>query len=460
MKKLVVLFVCIMASLTLMAFDYTYEGVSFKCKLDGRYVCITGFPVKAKRVVIPAYVGYRGSKYQVKSVNVFMNGVNYLAEEVVLEEGIESIEKYCFNEFRKLIKVSLPVTIKHIGKNAFRDNKGMVFEMSSNIDEVALRDGSEFWSQSTALDVRKSVVAQTKQSQSQKPTPVPNKAEPVKQVKTKSSQPSVVDNSNNEEILADVDINIPSGSLVNQDTYCVIIANEKYEDVPEVEYAARDGEIFREYCIKTLGIPEKQVKSFINASYTDIKRAMNWMETIAGVTDGQAKFILYYAGHGIPSEKDRNAYIIPTDGFPKDLTTCYKLSELYARLGKIKAQCVTLFLDACFSGIQRGSNQALIAARGVAIKAKKEELSGNVVVFSATSDDETALSYQEKKHGMFTYYLLNTLKKYKGKINYGELYKSISTQVKKSSVLENEKLQSPSINCSASMKEKWQDLKL
>ena len=117
-----------------------------------------------------------------------------------------------------------------------------------------------------------------------------------------------------------------------------------------------------------------------------------------------------------------------------------------------------MFLDACFSGVERGSTQALIAARGVAIKPKREVLSGNIVVFSATSDDETALSYQEKKHGMFTYYLLNELKESKGKVKYGDLFKSVSSQVKKNSILENDKLQTPSVNCSANMKEKWQNL--
>jgi hypothetical protein len=81
-----------------------------------------------------------------------------------------------------------------------------------------------------------------------------------------------------------------------------------------------------------------------------------------------------------------------------------------------------------------------------------------VIVFTAASDDETALSYQEKRHGMFTYFLLDKLKQTKGKVTYGDLFTAISSQVKKNSILENEKLQTPSVNVSASMKEKWQNL--
>lgn len=257
----------------------------------------------------------------------------------------------------------------------------------------------------------------------------------------------------------DVDMDIPMvGMGKSLDMYCVIIANEKYEDVPEVEYAQRDGEVFKEYCIKTLGIPEKQIKTFLNASYTDIKRALNWMETMSNVTEGNSKFLFYYAGHGMPDEKDKTAYLIPTDGFPKDITTCFKLSELYGRLAKMRTKNVTVFLDACFSGVKRGSGQALVAARGIAIKPKEEVLKGNLVVFTAASDDETALSYKDKRHGMFTYFLLKKLKDSKGKISYSDLFTTISQEVKKNSMLENEKLQTPSISVSVGMENKWKDL--
>lgn len=467
MKKIILLMFCLMPILSLMAFDYTYEGVEFKCKTEGETVCITGFTVKARRVVIPAIVSNKGREYRVKSVSTFMNGVNYLAEELILEEGIEDIEKYCFNEFRKLVSVSLPGTIKHIGKNAFRNNDGLVFAMSSNIDEAAVRKGTEIHITSDLAhhQTTKPLMAQiSKQTTPKKQVSQSENlpSTPQKEVKAQTSvakkQKQELTTNDISDLSIDVDANIPKGLPTNNNTYCVIIANEKYEDVPEVEFAARDGEVFREYCIKTLGVPEKQVKSFIDASYTDIKRAMNWMETIANVTEGQAKFILYYAGHGLPNEKDKSAYLIPVDGFPKDITTCYKLSDMYGRLGKLNAKNVTVFMDACFSGVKRGSEQMLVAARGVAISPKAESLAGNLVVFTAASDDETALSYQEKRHGMFTYFLLDKLKQTKGKVTYGDLFTAISSQVKKNSILENDKLQTPSINVSASMKEKWQNL--
>ncbi len=126
-------------------FDYVYKGVEFKCKGEGRSVCIVSFSVKAENVVIPATVMYKGEAFPVKSISTFLNGVNYLAKTLVVEEGIEDINKYSFNEFRKLKQVTLPSTIKHIGKNAFRDNDGLIFNNRSTINEQLIRDGDECW---------------------------------------------------------------------------------------------------------------------------------------------------------------------------------------------------------------------------------------------------------------------------------------------------------------------------
>lgn len=467
MKRLYTLLLFFLTSASVFAFDFTYQGVEFKCKIDGQGVCITGFSVKAPRVVIPAVVSYKGREYPVKSVSTFLNGVNYLAEELILEEGIEVIDKFSFNEFRKLVRVSLPTTLRRIGRNAFRDNKGLQFALASNIDEQALRKGNETHPQVGGNVTPPPVLlSATQSSNSSAPTVSPKIEKQVAQTEKRTSNtvkqtiphPATAAVVKTSDKPVDVDVDIPVGSVNNGDTYCVIIANEKYLDVPEVEYANRDGEVFREYCLKTLGIPEKQIKTFLNASYTDIKRAMNWMETIASVTDGNSKFILYYAGHGLPSEKDKTAYLIPVDGFPKDISTCYKLSDMYGRLSKLNTQSVTVFMDACFSGVKRGSDQMLVAARGVAIRPKDEALNGNLVVFTAASDDETALSYQEKRHGLFTYFLLDKLKQSKGKATFGELFNAISSQVKKNSILENDKLQTPSVNVSAAMKDKWENL--
>lgn len=69
---------------------------------------------------------------------------------------------------------------------------------------------------------------------------------------------------------SDVDTNIPSSGIVNDKTFAVIIANEKYQSVTEVDYAENDGNMFREYCHKTLGVPEKNIHFVPNATLVNM----------------------------------------------------------------------------------------------------------------------------------------------------------------------------------------------
>ena len=111
-------------------------------------------------------------------------------------------------------------------------------------------------------------------------------------------------------------------------------------------------------------------------------------------------------------------------------------------LGEKKAKSVVVLLDACFSGANR-DGAMLASARGVAIKAKQGAPKGKMVILSAAQGDETAYPYQEKGHGMFTYYLLKKLRDTKGDVTFGELADYVTSEVMKQSVVTNGKMQTP-----------------
>ncbi|WP_270547098.1 caspase family protein, partial [Butyricimonas paravirosa] len=136
--------------------------------------------------------------------------------------------------------------------------------------------------------------------------------------------------------------------------------------------------------------------------------------------NGTAKAIVYYAGHGIPDEKQQSAYLLPADGYGSDPSTAYALQDFYAMLNNAQARNITVFLDACFSGAKR-ENGMLASARGVAIKVRQEIPRGKMVIFTAAQGDETAYQYAEKGHGMFTYFLLKKLQESQGNTTLGEL---------------------------------------
>ena len=257
---------------------------------------------------------------------------------------------------------------------------------------------------------------------------------------------------------SEVDVNIPISTKKAENTYALIIANENYEFVDNVDYALHDGEIFKEYCIKTLGIPEKQVLYAKNATSGMMNGEVEKLVKLANIDEG-ANIIVYYCGHGIPDENTNEAYLIPVDGKGANIVTCYSLNKLYTTLSATKAANITYFLEACFTGSNREGSM-LVAARGVAREAKKEVLNGNTVVFAAASQDETAMAYKEKTHGMFTYFLLKKLQDTKGDVTYGELAEYIKKNVQKESILVNDKSQSPNIATSVAVTESWSNMTL
>lgn len=258
---------------------------------------------------------------------------------------------------------------------------------------------------------------------------------------------------------SDVDKNIPAIATGNDNTFAVIIANEAYNKESGVPFATNDGKVFGEYCKMSLGLPDKNVHFAANATLNDIRHELKWIKDVIGAYNGEAKVIFYYAGHGIPDEKDKTAYLLPVDGYGSDVTTGYSLNDLYATLGELPSKSVTVFLDACFSGAKR-DGEMLASARGVAIKVKQNAPKGNIVVFSAAQGDETAYPYKEQGHGMFTYYLLKKLQETKGDVTLGELSDFVKTQVVRQSVVENGKMQTPTLIPSASVGDSWKSWKL
>lgn len=256
-----------------------------------------------------------------------------------------------------------------------------------------------------------------------------------------------------------VDKNIPIVSYKNNKTFAVIIANENYQNESTVSYALNDGNIFRQYCQQTLGIPSENIHYMADASLNNLKREINWLTQVLQAYNGEAKAIFYYAGHGVPNESNKSAYLLPIDGFGADLTTGYLLDDLYASLGSAPSQGVTVFLDACFSGAKREGDM-MMAARGIAIKVKKNAPVGNMVVFSAAQGDETAYQNEKEKHGMFTYYLLEKLQATQGNVTYAELSDYIINNVSQQSIVINGKSQTPSVISSATIGDTWKTWKL
>jgi len=208
----------------------------------------------------------------------------------------------------------------------------------------------------------------------------------------------------------DIEQNIPKSKTKNSNALAVVFGVEDYKNVSAVTFARRDASYMREYFTKTLGIPADKIYYKIDDDVT--KGVFDKMFSERGWLDKRADkntdIYIYYAGHGAPD--NQTAYLIPYDGDPNYASqTGYALDVLYANLENLKARSVTVFLDACFSGANREDESIFAGARGIYIEINPA-FSGNITIFSASSGKEISSAWPEKRHGLFSYFLMKGMR--------------------------------------------------
>ena len=253
-----------------------------------------------------------------------------------------------------------------------------------------------------------------------------------------------------------VDTKIAVNNQTDDKTFVVIVSNENYKNEESVPFANNDGEVFKVYCQKTLGIPENHIRFSPDATLGEMNYAIYWLGNMLKAYDGEASAIVYYSGHGMPDESGKEAYLLPVDGFSQSTEGALSTKSLYKKLGEMNSKHIVVFLDACFSGAKR-DGKMLASSRGVAIKAKTDPVSDNTVVFSAAQGDETAYPFKSQRHGLFTYYILDKMQQSGGSTTLGELSDYVTQNVKRKAVVENNgKSQTPTIIASSG-NNNWRD---
>ena len=261
-----------------------------------------------------------------------------------------------------------------------------------------------------------------------------------------------------------VDTMIPKGISTRYDTYALIIGNENYRFVSNVLYAQNDARVFSEYCKVTLGIPANNIHLVYDATKHMIleQEIDDWLKN--SITNkNRKKLIIYYAGHGVPDINDNcKSYILPTDVYGTKPKQGIELNGFYATIGNLGFRQVTIFMDACFSGVNRNNESLNEGLRGTEVEAPESELStGNLVVFCAAQGNETAQGYLKEGHGLYTYYILKEIQESGGQITYGALAKATKNDVlNKAPTLELRKTQTPMVNVSETLVDSWENIEL
>jgi len=214
-----------------------------------------------------------------------------------------------------------------------------------------------------------------------------------------------------------VDTDVPQAREKNPNAIALIIAISDYQasGIPKVKYARNDAESIRQYLIESFGYkPENILPADPNVqmTYGKIQTYIKSFLPSYLKHDGSSDLFIYYTGHGAPSTSDHEAYLVPADCDPNYVTddNAYSMKRFYADIRELNARHKIVVIDACFSG-DAGNGQSLIKNASSAFLKVNNLLIADphTIIFQSSSANQVSNWYDEKRHGMFTYFFLKGL---------------------------------------------------
>jgi len=241
------------------------------------------------------------------------------------------------------------------------------------------------------------------------------------------------------ESRCDADKDIPELPQNRQNTYVLIVANDAYSPMQtarcftdSIDYHSRDARVFREYAIRTLGIPERNVQIVFNAKSFEMRRELIRLASYSRGINGNAELIFYYAGYGLIDEKTLEPYILPVDVENDDSKFIIRISDLYKMLQEDVSKRITILLESSFrfDALKHQHEKSPMPK----ISLRFSNVPANVFFLAAAMPGQKAWSDPKAAHGLFTLALLTKLKETKGKAGPKELSDFIIQNVRATSL--------------------------
>ena len=256
---------------------------------------------------------------------------------------------------------------------------------------------------------------------------------------------------------SDVDIQLPSTNEKRQNAIAVVIGNTDYRTgTGKVKYAIHDARTIKKYLKEVFGFLEENILYKENAILSDFYTFFGSPQNPSSgklyklVREKETEVFIFYSGHGAPKNKEN--YFIPVDADIKSPEVSgYSLSTFQKNISLIPAKQINIILDACFSGAN--ITEATEGISGFKTVPVSLEYSQNISVFASSTGEQVSTWYDEKQHGLFTYYFLKGIQTKDAdtnkneEITYGELKQYLTDPNKitfKANILHNQE-QTPSI---------------
>lgn len=203
-------------------------------------------------------------------------------------------------------------------------------------------------------------------------------------------------------------------------TFLISIGVGTYRD-PKLtprRYAATDAETVAAYFQSLGGVPPSNIRQLQNqkAFRADINEALfGWLPLHAAM---DAVVIVYFSGQAMVTPTG-DVFLAPYDGNPTDLAQLYPLNDLKSAFARLKAEHVIFLFDGMVSKPRGKAKQKTATPRW-------ELGEGNTFGLIGGEDFTKGLEDDQRRHSLFTYYLLKGLRgeadtNRNGTVTFGEL---------------------------------------
>lgn len=187
--------------------------------------------------------------------------------------------------------------------------------------------------------------------------------------------------------------------------FALIIGINKYDNLPNLEYAVNDAIAIKNVLIRNFKYKEENIRTLIDEQATHDK-IMDEYYNLINDTAINDSVIVFFAGHGstYPSIDKDKGFLVPCDGTETKMNTLISWDGLISASELIKAKHIFFIMDACYSGL------ALL--RGTSSKRFLKDMvkrPSRQVLTAGKADQRVKDSGAQTNNSIFTGYLLKAL---------------------------------------------------
>lgn len=204
----------------------------------------------------------------------------------------------------------------------------------------------------------------------------------------------------------------------------VLIGINQYQNLSELKYARQDAEAVADALKENYGFSEDEI-----ILLTDVRQGrlfpstknviQRQLEDLIKQGDNLDLFIFGFWGHGMFRNGQR--YLCPQTVMDEDITEeGLSFDDLQKHLVKVKAKNTCIILDCCQTLDGRGGSETLTPADQISMKSIVQDIvdnknklfpdgSFNAAILNSCSEGQVAYEWDERKHGIFTAFLLDAM---------------------------------------------------